>query len=185
MSSRQDRGAAAQTPQQRLLASRRAIVQHMGCQSRVAHNTGPRGESQTDTDEGGFDGDLRGDSGFEEFDRFNRTSGQSGGADTAGERRATGLWRALRRAASVWWRAHPAHLAVDIAHPLISTYARAHPVKLLGAAAALGAVVAVARPWRLISVTGMLIAALRSTPVSHLVGSLLSPQGARPRDRPR
>lgn len=179
MSSRQDRGASGLTPQQRLLASRRAIVQHMGCQSRLAHRAEPRGGNPTGTDEGGFE------NAFEQFDRFNSASGQSGSADPGGERRTTGLWRALQRAASAWWRAHPAHLAVDIAQPLIGTYARAHPVKLLGAAAALGAVVAVARPWRLISLTGVLIAALRSTPVSHLVGSLLSPQGTRTRDRPR
>ena len=172
MSSRQDRGASGLTPQQRLLASRRAIVQHMGCQSRVAHHAGPRGEGPRDTDEGGV----------EDFDRSNSASRGSGSAGPASESHGAGLWRSLRRTASVWWRSHPAHLATDIAQPLIGAYARTHPLKLLAVAAGLGAAVVVARPWRLLSVSGVLVAALRSTPVLHLVSSIFSTHDAPSRD---
>jgi hypothetical protein len=66
---------------------------------------------------------------------------------------------------------------------MFEKYARDNPLKLIGVAATVGAVVVIAKPWRLISVTGVLIAAMRSTQMSSLVASFLSSTSERPRER--
>lgn len=73
-----------------------------------------------------------------------------------------------------WWRHHPAHMGLELATPLLETYARRKPLQLLGIAAVAGAVIVVARPWRLISATGLLVAVLKSSQLSGLVMSALS-----------
>jgi hypothetical protein len=88
------------------------------------------------------------------------------------------LWRKLQHTASAWWHSHPAHLALEVAEPLFDKYARAHPTKVLTMAAATGAALVLIKPWRLISVTGLLVAAARSTQVSALAAALLRPQAA-------
>ena len=143
------------TPQERLAISRRAILQ---CMTQSGRDGGEP---------------LQGDA-----------------ADSAGEScspRRPGslsrLWRALRRTTAVWWRNHPAHLAVEVAQPVLGQYARSHPLTLLGVAAALGAMVMLARPWRLIPVTGLLMTALKSKAFTHFVVSALMPdqnRGRRP-----
>jgi hypothetical protein len=157
------------TPQQRLTASRRAIVQSMN-RDRQEHlnDDMPDGSpSRTaDNEQEAFDGGSN--------------STRSARHHSSGLK---GLWRTARRASSAWWRSHPAHLAVDVCHPMFEKYARENPLKLVGVAAAVGAVVVIAKPWRLISVTGVLIAALRSTQMSSLVASFLSSTPERPRDR--
>ncbi len=91
-----------------------------------------------------------------------------------------GPWQNLREAASAWWHAHPARLALEVAEPVFKKYARAHPMRVLALSAATGAAVVLARPWRLISVTGLLVAAVRSTQVSALASALLRPRGSGP-----
>ena len=91
------------------------------------------------------------------------------------------LWRALRRTTLVWWRSHPAHLAAELVHPVLGQYARTHPLALRGGAAALGAVVVLVRPWRLIPVTGLLMAALKSKAFTHFMASVLMPDPGRDR----
>jgi len=86
------------------------------------------------------------------------------------------LWRTLQHTARAWWQSHPAHLALEVAEPLFDKYARAHPNKVLTIAAATGAALVLAKPWRLISITGLLVAAARSTQVSALAAALLRPQ---------
>jgi ElaB/YqjD/DUF883 family membrane-anchored ribosome-binding protein len=66
---------------------------------------------------------------------------------------------------------------------MLEKYAAENPLKLVGIAAAIGAAVVIAKPWRLISVTGVLIAALRSTQMSSLVASFLSVTPEPPRER--
>ncbi len=154
------------TPQQRLAASRRAIVQSMNRDHREhSQDEAPDGAPARPADAG--NGSPTGAS------RSNRT--HSSGLN--------GLWRSLRRTTSAWWRSHPACIAVDVVHPMVEKYAQAHPLKLIGMAAAVGAVVVIAKPWRLISVTGVLIAALRSTQMSSLIASFLSSPPTEPRDR--
>jgi hypothetical protein len=135
------------TPQERLAISRRAILQ---CMTRS-----------------GRDGSepLQGDA-------------TDGAGEASGLKRQGSLgrlWRALRRTTSIWWRSHPAHLAVEVVQPALGQYARAHPLTLLGVAAALGAVAVLAKPWRLIPVTGMLMAAFKSKAFTHFIASVLMP----------
>ena len=85
-----------------------------------------------------------------------------------------GWFGSLKRALHTWWRHHPAHMGVELATPMLSNYAYRRPVQYLAIAAAVGAVVVVARPWRLITVGGLLAALLKSSQVSSLVMSALS-----------
>lgn len=86
-------------------------------------------------------------------------------------------------AVRVWWRYHPASMALDVATPMLSSYARRKPVQFLGIAAAAGALFMFARPWKLISVTGLAVAVLKSSQVSALVMSALS-SSQNPKDDP-
>ncbi len=85
-----------------------------------------------------------------------------------------------------WWKYHPAHMAVDIARPVLSSYARRKPMTYLGLAALAGAGLFYLRPWKLISVTGILVAVARSPHVAELVMRAMSssenPQGDEPLD---
>src|SRR4051812_17361853 len=64
----------------------------------------------------------------------------------------------LRYAVATWWRYHPAHMAADLVSPLMHEYARRKPVQLLGISLAAGAALTFARPWRLISLTTLVVA---------------------------
>ncbi|HYD75893.1 hypothetical protein [Ramlibacter sp.] len=81
-----------------------------------------------------------------------------------------------------WWRYHPAHLALDIARPALTAYARRSPLLYLGAAAAAGAAVFYMRPWKLISVTGVLLAIVKSPQVASLAMRALSAGRTPPSD---
>ena len=83
----------------------------------------------------------------------------------------------VRQVASSWWRGHPAHLAVDLARPVLSNFAEDKPVRLLAISAGLGAAVALLRPWRLMSLTGILLAAVKSPHLSGVINSLFSGGG--------
>ena len=48
------------------------------------------------------------------------------------------------------------HQILDILKPVVASYAKSHPVKTLGIAAGLGAAIIVFKPWRLISIGGLL-----------------------------
>lgn len=129
--------------QQRLAASRQAIVRDMHREGDPPDMTGPgEGEVHADIAETGID-------------------------------TSSGSWDLIRQVARSWWQSHPAHLALDVANPLMQGYAQAQPLKLLGIAAATGAALVVLRPWRLISVTGVALALLKSTEVSGVVQSFL------------
>ena len=84
-------------------------------------------------------------------------------------------WHVFKRAVVGWWYHHPAHVALDVARPLVGKYAQAHPVKLLGVAAAIGAAAVFLKPWRLISLGGVLLAALKSSDLKGMVFSVLTP----------
>ena len=65
-------------------------------------------------------------------------------------------------------------LAIEIGRPFLDNYARDKPVQLLGIAAGVGAAAVLVKPWRLVSVTGLAIAVLKSTKLSSTLLSLLS-----------
>jgi hypothetical protein len=82
---------------------------------------------------------------------------------------------AVGRAVRTWWRHHPVSMAVDVASPVVGRYAKSHPYKLLGAAAVAGAAMVVIRPWRLLSVGGIALAAIKSAAVPSVLMSLFTP----------
>lgn len=154
------------TPQQRLATSRRAIVQSMH-----------RDQTEHSHDNPSDDAPSR---------PANSEKATATGASRSTRKHSSGfngLWRVARRTASGWWRSHPASLAVDVVQPMIENYAHANPLKLVGLAAAAGALVVIVKPWRLISVTSVLVAALRSTQMSSLIAAFLSSSPTEPRDR--
>jgi hypothetical protein len=94
-------------------------------------------------------------------------------------------WRGLRDAGRRYWQDHPARWALELTTPLLSHWAQRHPVALLGVAALAGALLVFARPWRLLSVTGVAVAALKSPQLASLAMSLLaSTRAGRHRPRP-
>ena len=83
-------------------------------------------------------------------------------------------WSLVKQTALSWWQGHPASLALDFAQPRMQRFAQAQPVKLLAISAGLGAAAVFLRPWRLISLTGLAFAALKSSEVAGLASSLLA-----------
>jgi hypothetical protein len=90
----------------------------------------------------------------------------------------------IKRALGTWWRHHPAHMGVELATPMLSAYARRKPLQFLGISALVGAVIVVARPWRLISATGIVVALLKSSQLSGLLMSAMSAADFQKDDRP-
>jgi len=86
----------------------------------------------------------------------------------------TRWFASLKRAAITWWRSHPARLGVELATPVLSSYAKRKPGQYLGIAVAVGAIIMVTRPWRLISVTGLIVTLLKSSQLSSVVMSAMS-----------
>ena len=97
--------------------------------------------------------------------------GQAPEARTGNER--SGTWHIFTQAVSAWWQHHPAHMAVDIGRPFLNNYARNKPLQLLGIAAGLGVAAVLFKPWRLVSITGLAVAAIRSTKLSTTLLSLI------------
>ncbi|HET8746456.1 MAG TPA: hypothetical protein VFM98_12685 [Ramlibacter sp.] len=85
-----------------------------------------------------------------------------------------GWFGRLQHAVRTWWHYHPAHMAVDLATPLMRSYARRKPMQLLAISAAAGAALTFARPWRLISLTTLIVALLKSSQLSHLLMAAMS-----------
>jgi len=87
----------------------------------------------------------------------------------------------IRHVARMWWHRHPASAALELASPLLDDYARAHPFKLLGISVATGAAFVLVKPWRLISASTLLIAAIKSSGLSNtlvtMMSSFTSPSG--------
>lgn len=86
----------------------------------------------------------------------------------------SGWFGHLSHAVRTWWRYHPAHMAVDLASPLLRSYAAQKPLQMLGIALAAGAALTFARPWRLISITTLLVALFKSSQLSHLFMAAMS-----------
>ena len=139
------------SPQSRLTASRKALVRQMTRTDGRAENTltGALPESNHDAAE----------------------------VDTNTERSST--WQIIVQAAQAWWQHHPVQIAVDIGRPFLTNYARDKPIQLLAIAAGVGAAAVLVKPWRLVSVTGLAVAAFKSTKISSTLLSLLPRAGLR------
>jgi hypothetical protein len=103
-------------------------------------------------------------------------------SDAGQHHNGVGTWDLLKQAGALWWHGHPAHTALDIAKPLVRNYAEKEPYKLLGISVAVGAAVVVLRPWRLVSLTGLLLATLKSPELSGVMRSVRTsdPRADRP-----
>ena len=84
-----------------------------------------------------------------------------------------GTWGVVKHAVRAWWNNHPVSVAVDLARPAVGKYAQEQPFKLLGISAVVGAAAVLVRPWRLVSLGGVLLAALKSSELSGALHSLL------------
>jgi CO/xanthine dehydrogenase Mo-binding subunit len=85
-----------------------------------------------------------------------------------------GWFRHLTHVVRTWWRYHPAHMVVELATPMMRGYARRKPMQLLGISLAVGAALTFARPWKVISITTILVALLKSSQMSHLFTAAMS-----------
>ncbi|MDR6537373.1 hypothetical protein [Variovorax soli] len=133
------------TPQQRLAVSRRALVAQLQGREHPHDAAGPFEASEPEP--------------------------QSARRETVLDRIA---WVAVaRRVAQRWWRRHPANAAGQLARPLIERYARERPAQLMVAAAGAGALIVLIRPWRLLSITAVLAAVLKTSDVADLVTTLM------------
>jgi hypothetical protein len=95
--------------------------------------------------------------------------------DDLGDAPARGDWFGhVLHGVRTWWRYHPAHMAVELASPLLRDYARRKPLQLLGISLAAGAALTFARPWRLISITTLLVALLKSSQLSQVFMAAMS-----------
>jgi len=131
-------------PQQRLAQSRRAIA------AQLSQDRQPAGTAWTELGEPAQD-------------------------EAGGDHRATSSgWRLLRHAARAWWRHHPVRAVARMARPALDSYAHDKPAALVLIAAGAGAAAVVLRPWRLVTLTGLLAATFRSSDISRLAVSLLS-----------
>jgi hypothetical protein len=108
------------------------------------------------------------------------------GIDPLGrERYQRFAWSSLGRSlARRWWRRHPAHAIGQLALPLLDRYAHEQPARLVAAAAATGALAALVKPWRLLSVGAVLAALLKTSDVADLVTTTLARKTANPRKEP-
>jgi hypothetical protein len=86
-----------------------------------------------------------------------------------------------RRVTRRWWRRHPANAVGQLARPLLDRYAREQPVKLMAGAAAAGALIVLVKPWRLLSITAVLAAVLKTSDVADIVTTLMHKNPSPPR----
>ena len=145
--------STSDSPQSRLAASRKALVRQM---------TRANGRPENIITDG-----------------LPETNHQATGADINSERSST--WQVITQAAMAWWQHHPVQIAIDIGRPFLFNYARDKPMQLLGISAGIGAAAVLVKPWRLVSLTGLAVAAFRSTKFSSTLLSLLPRASSKPR----
>ena len=151
--------ANALTPAQRLAISRRALVRQLqGGDSRHDEDVAVEG-----SDTAGYDAPRAQPS-----------------LSFAGK----GWFSVARRVGERWWRRHPANAVAQLAHPLLQRYAREQPYKLLGIAAGTGVLLVVTKPWRLLSITAMAAAVLKTSDIADLVTTLMHSNTASRKDAP-
>lgn len=151
------------TPAERLARSRLAIVEHLERREHGRDHRDDRAdEADTDTQ---AEADEESESGAAPRARPRSAQRQS---------RRSGWLGGVTRAARTWWRHHPAQLALEMATPTLQSYMRRKPFQVLGVSVAVGAALVATRPWRLISLTTVLIAVVKSSPLTGVVMSALT-----------
>ena len=111
-------------------------------------------------------------------------AGGTGGASAAGSRKGSRWprprWLSSRwvsgmtGVASSWWQRQPAQAAFEMLTPPLQSYMRRRPFQVLGLAAGVGVLIVLTRPWRLISLTTLVVAIVKSSQLSGVVMSALS-----------
>ncbi|WP_218510496.1 hypothetical protein [Variovorax sp. dw_308] len=86
-----------------------------------------------------------------------------------------------RKVVERWWRRHPANAATQLARPFLDRYAKEQPGKLVAIAATSGALIVLAKPWRLLSVTAVVTALLKSSDIADMVTTLMQKNSSTPR----
>jgi hypothetical protein len=153
------------TPQQRLAISRRALVRQLNG-GEEAH----RAAREPDDDLEYAHGDI---------------PGAPPARETTSRGRRDNIWSSVARGVvQRWWRRHPAHAVGQLARPVLEHYARTEPAKLMAVAAATGAVLVLVKPWRLLSLTAVLAAVLKTSDVADIVNTLMQKTTSPPRKDP-
>ena len=137
------------TPAEKLALSRLAIVEYLARKER------PTEDSRAEPEEvvGADDGPAK--------RRKNRP-------------RRGGWIGGVMSGAKAWWEQHPAQMALEIVSPVLGKTMRKHPFQVLAASTAVGALLVVTRPWRLISLTTLVVAFVKSSQLSGVVMSALT-----------
>lgn len=147
----------------RLARTRLAIIEHVHRkEARKDRFAQAARRTQRDAEQG--DGEDEGEHEGEQWEAAQAAAASGGG----------GWFTRIQRAARSYWRHHPARMGVQMAKPVLASYARKHPAAYLSVAAVAGAIFVVARPWRLISVTGVLVALAKSPQLAGVVMSAMS-----------
>ncbi len=148
------------TPQQRLAISRRALFNQFddATDDDIDRNSIDGGAGSIDGGKAhmAIDGPRRQSRGF--LDGYIKGFPALAVARNIGER---------------WWRRHPANAMLQLARPVLGRYARQKPAKLIAIAAGTGALLIVIKPWRLLSLTALLAAVLKTSDVADMVTSLV------------
>lgn len=159
------------TPQQRLALSRRALVRELNGGDEPGH--APQRYATAHEPEG----DLE----YAHHDTLDAPTHEPRSRGRLGNN----VWLSMGRSVvERWWRRHPAHAVGQLARPLLENYARKQPAKLMAAAAATGAVLVLVKPWRLLSVTAVLAAVLKTSDVADIVNTLMQKTQSPPRKDP-
>ncbi len=85
-----------------------------------------------------------------------------------------GLLPSLRRGFSTWWGSHPVHGVIDLAQPALEDYAQRQPYKLVGIAAGTGAALTLLKSWRVLSLTGVALALVRTSDLKGAARSFMA-----------
>lgn len=137
------------TPAEKLDRSRLAIIDYLAKGERGHQQRSNRNDARADADDEWQD---------EEGDGTSRNRWLAGAS----------------AAARAWWSHHPAHAAVEMATPALRSYMRKRPFQVLALSAGVGALLVVTRPWRLVSLTTLVVAIVKSSQLSGVVMSALA-----------
>lgn len=96
----------------------------------------------------------------------------SDGADPISQNRGSSAWSVLKNALQAYWQHHPAQIAVNVGKPFLDRFAQKKPLHLVLAAAGMGAALVFIKPWRLISITGLVMAAFKSPKLTDVFNSM-------------
>lgn len=154
------------TPQERLALSRRALVRHLNGEDEepLESRHGGRYTAQEDDPQ-----------------MYAPEGAQQETPSRSNRHRWTSMARSMTER---WWRRHPAHAVGQLARPLLEHYARKEPAKLMAIAAATGAAIVLVKPWRLLSLTAVLAAVLKTSDVADVINTLMHQKNTSPRKDP-